>query len=160
MTDVIPMKPHHLVDIIRAFGDGQMAFEPHPYGHHLHGVVRRLLADRHAVLQVELGADEICRPCIHNVHGACDDVIDTSFRPQAPRSKQEWNLLIDRRWCDALDLAAGDQITARQFCERLRQQIDCMTDIYREIPPERVAVRTEQLVRGLAQYLVPCLPEK
>lgn len=152
--DVIPIKPHHFVDIIRAFGEGRLAFDPHPYGHNVHGVSRKLLADRDAVLQMELGADEVCRPCIHNVRGACDDVIDTSFRPQAPRSKQEWNLLIDLRWCDALGLADGDRITARQFCERLRQQMDRMADIYREVLPERVAVRAGQLDRGLDRYLV------
>lgn len=154
MIDVILIKPHHLVDIIRDLGGERIAVEPHPYGHNLHGVAKKLLADRDAVLQMELGADEICRPCIHNVDGACDDVIDTSFRPEAPQSKQEWNLMIDRRWCQALGVAEGDRITARQFCERLRQQIDRMKEIYREVPPEHVAARAQQLSRGLDRYLV------
>ena len=153
MTDVILIKPHHLVDIIRALGGERIAFEPHPYGHNVHGVAKKLLENRDAVLQMELGTDEICEPCIHNVNGACNDVIDTSFRPQAPRSKQEWNLTIDRRWCKALCLADGDRITARQFCERLRQQIDRMTDISREVPPERVATRREEIRRGIERYL-------
>ena len=154
MIDVILIKPHHLVDIIRALGGERIALEPHPYGHNLHGVAEKLLVNRDAVLQIELGADEICQPCIHNVNGDCSDIIDTSFRPQAPRSKQEWNLMIDRRWCKALSIADGDRITARQFCERLRQQIDRMTDIYREVPPERVAARADQLRRGLDRYLI------
>ena len=153
MIDVILIKPHHLVDIIRDLGGERIAFEPHPYGHNVHGVAEKLLVNRDAVLQMELGADEICQPCIHNVDGACSDVIDTSFRPQAPRSKQEWNLLIDRRWCKALGLADGDRITARQFCKRLGQQIDRMPDVYREVPSERVAARAKQLSRGLNRYL-------
>lgn len=159
MIDVILIKPHHLVDIIRALGGERIALEPHPYGHDLHGVAEKLLADRDAVLQMELGVDEICQPCIHNVNGACSDVIDTSFRPQAPRSKQEWNLMIDRRWCQALGVADGDRITSRQFCERLRQQIDRMTDIYREVPRERVAVRAERLSRGLDRYQIRSFTE-
>ncbi len=159
MIDVILIKPHHLVDIIRALGGERIALKPHPYGHNLHGVAEKLFADRDAVLQMELGVDEICQPCIHNVNGACSDVIDTTFRPQAPRSKQEWNLIIDRRWCQALGVADGDRITARHFCERLRQQIDRMTDIYREVPRERVAARAEQLSRGLDRYLARSFSE-
>ncbi len=157
MIDVILIKPHHLVDIMRALGGDRVALAPHPYGHNLHGIAEKLLVDRDAVLQMELGADAICQPCVHNVDGACSDVIDTSFRPQAPRSKQEWNLMIDRRWCQALGVADGDRITAKQLGERLRQQIDRMTDIYREVPPERVATRAEQLHRGLDRYLVRSL---
>jgi hypothetical protein len=153
MIEVILIKPHHFVDIIRTFGDERPQFRPHPYGHDVHTVAAKLLADRDVMLQMGLGADDICRPCAHNVNGACNDTIDTSFRPQAPRSKQEWNLMIDRRWCKALDLADGDRITARQLCERLGRQIDRMTDIYREVPPERVAARAEQLRRGLDRYL-------
>lgn len=154
MIDAILIKPHHFVDILRALGGERNEFTPHPYGHNLHGVAEKLLVDRDVVLQMELGADEICQPCIHNVDGVCNDVIDTSFRPRAPRSKQEWNLMIDRRWCEALGVAEGDRITARQFCERLRRQIDRMKEIYREVPPERVTARAQQLGRGLDRYLL------
>ena len=96
---MISIKPHHFVDIITAFGGGRTEFEPHPYAHALHSVAERILSDPGVRLRIELGADDICLPCRHNADGLCDDTIDTSFRPEAPRSKLEWNLLIDRRWC-------------------------------------------------------------
>ena len=102
----IRIKPHHFVDILTAVGAGREAFDPHPYGHAVHLVARAILANPDVLLEIDLGADDICAPCDHNLHGRCDDTIDTSYRPQAPPSKLEWNLRIDRRWCERL-AAAG-----------------------------------------------------
>ncbi len=126
---VISIKPHHFVDIITAFGDGCTRFEPHPYGHAVHRVAAEILADRDAMIRIEFGADDICGPCRHDIDGLCDDTIDTSFRPQAPKSKRQYNLLLDERW-------AGD-----------------ITDIYRENPTERTAQRLTKLQNGLAWFL-------
>ena len=82
------IKPHHFVDILAALGEGVVDFQPHPYGHALHSVVLNILAFRDSLLRIELGADDICRPCRHLVAGKCKDTIDISFRPQAPGSKQ------------------------------------------------------------------------
>ncbi len=149
---VIRIKPHHFVDIITSYGRGEK-FEPHPYGHAVHTVAERILSHRDITLVMELGADDICKPCKHNVNGRCDDVIDTSYRPNAPPGKQDWNLLIDRRWCERLTLSAGDRLTARQFCERLRDQAGDITDIYREIPAEMTAERAKALQAGVRRFL-------
>jgi len=157
MGDVIRIKPHHFIDIVAAIGRGQTVFEAHPYGHAVHTVAHRVLDDRDVVLETDLGADDICRPCRHNVDGRCDDTIDTSFRPGAPSSKREYNLLIDQRWCARLGLSAGDRLSAREFCTRLR---DCLracdhdvTDVYRETPPDRTAQRVADLRAGIAAFL-------
>jgi len=152
-TLVVRIKPHHFVDILRDVGRGQTSWPPHPYGHALHMVAARILADPDAVLEVELGADAICGPCIHNVAGLCDDVIDTSFRPAAPASKREWNLLLDRRWCESLGLAHGQRLTARQFAERLHNRLGDLPAIYREVPLDRVAARAGDLRRGIERFL-------
>jgi len=152
MDDIIRIKPHHLVDIITSYGRG-MAFEPHAYGHDLHVVAKRLLSDRDAMLEIELGADDVCGPCVHNVDGACDDKIDTSYRPEAPASKQEWNLRIDRRWCERLGIEPGERLTARQFCERLRDHAGSLDDIYPEMPVEHTADRARNMRAGVARVL-------
>ena len=83
MTDVIHIKPHHFVDILTTHGAGQTRFAPHPYGHAQHTVAAQLYAEHDVLLEIELGADDICLPCVHNIDGLCDDTIDTSFRPTA-----------------------------------------------------------------------------
>jgi hypothetical protein len=150
--EVIRIKPHHFIDIITSYGRGEK-LEPHPYGHAVHIVAREILRDRDTSLIMELGADDICRPCAHNIDGTCDDVIDTSYRPKAPRRKQEWNLLIDRRWCERLGLLPGDHLTARQFCERTRDRAGDITDIYREIPAQMTAERAKALQAGVERFL-------
>jgi hypothetical protein len=150
---MIAIKPHHFVDILTALGEGRTEFEPHPYGHAVHTVAQAILANRDVLLRMELGADDICLPCRHSVGGRCDDTVDTSFRPQAPRSKREYNLLIDRRWCEQLRLRQDDQLTARELCERIRDGAGDMEDIYRETPPERTAARQAKLRQGIAKFL-------
>lgn len=150
---VISIKPHHFVDIITAFGDGCTRFEPHPYGHAVHRVAAEILADRDAMIRIEFGADDICGPCRHNIDGLCDDTIDTSFRPQAPKSKRQYNLLLDERWAERLGLRPGDELTARQFCLLLRDRAGDISDIYRENPAERTSQRQMKLQNGLARFL-------
>ena len=153
MEEIIHTKPHHFVDIITSFGAGEIIFEPHPYGHAEHLVAERILREREILLEIELGADDICAPCKHNINGACDDTIDTSFRPEAPASKREWNLIIDRRWCERLHLQQGDKLTARELCERLRENTRDITDIYREVPANRTAERARRLKAGIDKFL-------
>jgi len=152
MDDIIRIKPHHFVDIITAFGEGR-PFEPHPYGHAVHTVAGRILADPDVALEMELGADDICAPCVHNIAGVCDDTIDTSYRPEAPSSKRQWNLLLDRRWCERLGLSPQQRLTARDLCRLLRDSAGDITDIYREIPPDRTAQRAARLAAGIDRFL-------
>ena len=153
MKDIICIKPHHFVDIITSLGGGDVTFEPHPYGHAVHIVAEQILNDRDILLEMELGADDICKPCKHNIDGLCDDTIDTSFRPEAPSPKREWNLLIDRRWCKRLKIKQGDRLTARELCERLRDLAADITDIYREIPADLTAERAGKLREGIRKFL-------
>jgi hypothetical protein len=153
MAKTIRIKPHHLMDILTAFGKGQRRFDPHPYGHAVHAVAAAVAEDPDVLLVMEFGADDICKPCVHNIGGLCDDTIDTSFRPEAPRSKREWNLRLDRRWAARLGLKEGDRLTARQLCERLRDELDDIAEIYREIPADMTAARAADLRKGVALFL-------
>ena len=153
MEQVIRIKPHHLVDIVTSIGAGKTTFQPHPYGHAVHTVSERVWADRDALLEMALGADDICAPCVHNAEGLCEDTIDTSFRPGAPSLKREWNLMIDLRWCKRLGLSEGDRVTARAFCERLSALAGDLTDIYREVPAEMTVERQRKLAAGIQAFL-------
>ena len=141
------------MDIITSFGKGERIFHPHPYGHALHTISKRILTDRELALKIELGIDDICKPCLHNACGACDDTIDTSYRPAAPSSKNDWNLLIDRRWCERLAIEQDDQFSAHELCDRIRDKMGDITNIYREIPADMTAERNASLIKGLEFYL-------
>jgi hypothetical protein len=153
VQDVIRIKPHHFVDILTYYGAGTTSFDPHPFGHAQHIVAAQILSNPGIWLEMELGPDDICRPCMHNIAGLCDDVIDTSYRPQAPSAKREWNLLIDRRWCARLDVGQGDRLSARTLAQRIRDRAGDITDIYSEISPDRTVERMGKLNKGIARFL-------
>lgn len=154
MSDAIRIKPHHLIDIITDYGAGREEWKPSTYGHAVHTVAARLVKDRDLTVEMQSGADDICAPCVHNVDGLCDDAIDTSFRPDAPSSKREWNLIIDRRWYGRLGLGDGDRLTAKGFVRLVRDAIGGgIADVYRELPPAMVAERLEKLKAGAMKYL-------
>lgn len=155
MGEVIRIKPHHFVDILTRAGEASPRFEPHPYGHALHTVAERVLRDPETLLRLELGADDICAPCVHNVAGRCDDLIDTTYRPDAPREKQRWNLLIDRRWCERLNLQQRDVLTVRHLARRVQECTASLCSIYRELPADRVTQRLRLLELGLRRLLEP-----
>jgi hypothetical protein len=150
---MISIKPHHFVDIITSFGAGKRTFKAHSYGHAVHTVSEQILNHRDICLEMELGIDDICKPCVHNAGGVCNDTIDTSYRPLAPPLKNDSNLLIDRRWCRRLGIAQGTRLTARKFCELIRDNMGDITDIYQEIPVHMTAERKANLVKGLEYYL-------
>ena len=150
---MVAIKPHHFIDLVTTYGAGTLDLEPHPYGHAVHTVARQILDNRDVELVMELGADDICVPCSHNIGGVCDDTIDTSFRPAAPSSKREWNLLIDERWCARLGLAPGDRLSAREFCHKLQNSAGDLYDIYREVPRTMTDERRGKLAAGVARFL-------
>jgi len=153
--EMIAIKPHHFVDIITSFGAGKRTFQPHPYGHAVHVISECILQNHDVLLEIEIGADDICKPCIHNINGSCDDTIDTSFRPTAPSSKREWNLMIDKRWCERIKVKQGDRFSARKLAERIRDDMGDITDIYREIPNDMTAERAQKLMKGIQFFMGP-----
>lgn len=153
MEDAIRIKPHHFLDIIRAFGGGQRTFEPHPYGHAVHTVAERILSDRAVMLELVLGIDDICMPCTNNQGGVCVDTIDVSYRPEAPSSKEAWNRLIDRRLFERLGLKEGARCTASAFCRRVRERLGDLHAIWREMPRSMTSERERDLMRGISMYL-------
>ncbi|HOJ38952.1 MAG TPA: hypothetical protein PKX93_00550 [bacterium] len=149
METAIIIKPHHFVDIISSLGSRKLSLEPHPYGHAVAKVTALILTspERHLVLTP--GADDICRPCSHLIHGVCNDTIDTSWRPLISPSKYLWNLTIDWRWFHLLGLKPGDSLTVFEFCQLLEPHLNDLPVVYEELPAERLAQRFQYLKNGL-----------
>ncbi len=150
MSELIRIKPHHFIDMVATLGEGKRYFVPHPHGHAQHVVAAKIMEKPDIVLEIELAADDICGPCCHNLEGICDDVIDISYRPEAPPMKLEWNLLIDRRWCTVLGLVQGDRLSARDFCRCLKDLDDLVfPEVYREIPEHLAQKKAERMKAGV-----------
>ncbi len=147
--DVIRIKPHHFLDIITRLGAGQI-FAPHPYGHALHLVADRILHDPQITLELVLGCDDICAPCIYQAEGKCQDTTTTTGRILP---KEEYNRALDVRWLARLGLQEGRRLTASEFCCLARERMGDIYGIYPDVPREGTAMRRERLLRGIAIYL-------
>lgn len=149
----IKIKPHHFIDIITSFSTDRIILGPHDYGHNVHSVSKTILENRDTLLEIDLGADDICKPCIHNMDGICDDVLDNSNRPKVPQLKREWNLILDKRWCKKLKIDQGEIISALDFCKLLITGSNNLLEIYHENNRENTLEREIKLKKGLKKYL-------
>lgn len=149
----IRIKPHHFIDIITSFSADRIILEPHDYGHNVHSISKTILENRDTLLEIDLSTDEICKPCIHNIDGICDDILDISNRPKVPQLKREWNLILDKRWCKRLKIDQGEIISALDFCKRLEVSSNNLLEIYHENNRENTIEREIKLKKGLKKYL-------
>lgn len=142
-------RPHHLIDIICQYGAGR-PFEPHPYGHAVHLVAAKVIADPDVPVEFVVAADDICAPCVHNVGGRCDDII-TIVDPPLPKQ-----VSVDRadRWLLAfLGIAEGQVMPFREYLAILRANLQCFRAIYTH--PDCLALgedpqrRLQRLAAGL-----------
>jgi hypothetical protein len=81
----ITVKLLHIVYIIVDCGVGRMASGPDPCNHDVRRARAGTLGDPGVLLSIEIGADDICRPCIHNVSRACEDSLDADLANQKDR---------------------------------------------------------------------------
>ena len=162
MSKVIRIKPHHFLDIVRDYGAG-VEFRPSPYGHAVHIVAEKVLADRQVMLELVLGIDDICEPCTNHVDGHC---LDTTTTTGKIASKEWWNRIIDTRLLGRLGLREGTRIRADEFCRLARQRLypkgavegSLISDIWREASPQKTRRRARDLLHGIALYLTETAP--
>jgi hypothetical protein len=154
MNNVIKIKPHHFIDIITSFSADRVILKPHYYYHNVHSISKKILENRNALLEIDFGDDDICKPCIHNINGICDDMLDISNRPKVPPLKREWNLILDKRWCKRLKIDQGTIISVLEFCELLEEGSNNLLEIYKENKREHTIEREIHLKKGLKKYLI------
>lgn len=152
MNNKIKIKPHHFIDIITSFSADSVILEPHDYQHNVHSISKTFLENRNTTLEIDLGADDICKPCIHNINGICDDMLDISNRPKVPPLKRDWNLILDKRWCKRLKIDHGVIISVLEFCELLVEGSNNLLEIYKENKRAHTIEREINLKNGLKKY--------
>jgi len=148
MSEILRIKPHHFLDIIRDFGAGR-SHRPHSHGHDLHRVANILCEHPETILELTEGADAICAPCRFLVEGNCTDVTSS---PGHLIPKDRWNRLIDRRIFERLGLKEGDLISAEQFCSQARERLGDLDSLYAEADRDKTAQRRRNLHAGFEKY--------
>jgi hypothetical protein len=145
MAGLLRLRPHHLIDLVTDYGRGR-AFVPHPYGHAVHVVARRVVEDRDVEIAFVLAADDICRPCRHlQPDVQCDDVL---YQLSPPTSKQAYNDELDAAVLAHLGLQPGARLSLSEFLAQLRQRAEGIAAICAH-PGEAEADRLAGLIQGL-----------
>jgi hypothetical protein len=141
----VELRPHHLVDILTSYGHGEKS-QPHPYGHAVHIVAPKVLAQPRLQVRFLVAADDICRPCKHlKPDGKCDDVL-AQLSPAPP--KQEYNDNLDRRLLAYLGMEAGVTMTVHAFFEVVNARVPGIEKICTH-PKEAQQQRLAGIVKGL-----------
>lgn len=139
------LRPHHILDIISAYGKG-IEYQPHPYGHSLHIVAPRLLSSLDMKIKLVLNADDICEGCEHLLpDGKCKDVL-AQLSPSP--SKQAYNDVLDSRLFDDLSIEPDSVITTREYLKAVNKKVPGIEKICTH-PKENQQERLNGLVSGL-----------
>jgi len=147
MGDVIDMRPHHFIDILRGLGAGE-TFEPSSYGHAVHTVAQALVERPETVLRLVNRVDAICAPCIHNANGTCDDYLQ-----DRDMSKHDFNTALDARLFGVLELSEGTEVPGREFCRILRASLGDPSKIWTHVSPEEAESRRQMMLKGIDTFL-------
>lgn len=142
---MLRLRPHHILDIVRNIGH-ERKMEPHPLGHDLHVVTRKILEDIDQPLILVVGADDICIPCTKlNSDSICVDVLQQC---EDKPSKQKYNDSLDLKLLVYLNLSDGAQLTVREYLMCVNSKLDGIEKICTH-PKEDERYRIEGLSMGL-----------
>lgn len=147
----IKIKPHHLLDIIKLYGAGVEVFQPDTiYKHNFYRVGNLVLKDPSTLVQLALGCDDVCNPCVFNNNGTCRDVVaGTNIM------KEDYNRQIDSRLLSFLKFNVGDIMTVQSYCAAVHESFDAikLREVWSDESDMQFQKRIENLQKGLTKYI-------
>jgi hypothetical protein len=151
--EMLLIKPHHFLDIIKLFGSGLEKFVPNlEYGHDFWKVGNEILENPNVQLELTLDNDAICIPCKFSNGSICTGVTSADSEEI---SKDAWNKLIDQRLFKILGLENGTKISALELCKLAKEKLtrENIFAVWKEKPIETTEKRANFLMRGIEKYL-------
>lgn len=139
---------HHFFDIIRDYGQNSHFKPNREYGHSLHIIAEKIINDAVMPMKIVVGADSVCRGCIHLAQGKCNDVIE---KPGFT-TKDGYNNYIDNKILDFCGIREDNVYTPRELCALSKEYLDNIFDIYHLNDKEHTEKRKENAIKGLSQY--------
>lgn len=147
--NVILIKPHHFIDIIKLYGSGIENFVPdEKMGHDFYKVANEIINHPTVTLKLTIYGDDICKPCKKYQNKCIDDLTHIPGYV----SKDTYNMTLDKRIIELYNLK-DENYTAKQFCSIL---FDNRTNIFKVWLEEDNSVtekRFELFVKGANKFL-------
>lgn len=116
---MIKMRPHHLVDIIRDYGN-DVKRGPHPFGASLAEVTDDILADINQEVEFLIGVDSICATCSKLENGTCTAAINDQLMMQV------YNDGLDAKLFSALKMKPGVRMPVAAFLRMVNDHMEIL----------------------------------
>ena len=116
---MIKIRPHHLLDIIRDFGN-EVKRETHPWGASLAIVTQTILSNINQKVEFVMGVDSICEKCTKLNGHICEARINNELL------MRDYNDRIDHALFSALNLAPGKSLTVIEFLRKINNNIEVL----------------------------------
>jgi len=116
---MIKIRPHHLLDIIRDFGN-EVKRETHPWGASLAIVSQSILSDINQNVEFVMGVDSICKTCSKLNGDICEATINNELL------MCDYNDRLDIALFSALNIVPGDSLPVIEFLRLINKNIDVL----------------------------------
>lgn len=119
MSQMIKIRPHHLLDIIRDFGN-EVKRETHPWGASLASVSQSILLNINQKVEFVMGADSICKTCSKLNGHICEARINNELL------MRDYNDRLDQALFSALNIAPGSKLPVIEFLRIIKNNIEVL----------------------------------
>jgi hypothetical protein len=116
---MIKIRPHHLLDIIRDFGN-EVKREKHPWGASLASVTQSILSNIDQKVEFVIGADSICKTCSKLNGQICEAQINNELL------MRDYNDHLDQELFSALKIVPGDTLPVIELLRRINNKIEIL----------------------------------
>lgn len=148
--DIITIKPHHFMDIIKLYGKGIDVFVPdEKMGHDFYKIANQIIADKHAALRLTTDGDDICKPC-KSYQTQCTDPLSTI---SGFTFKNTYNKVLDERMAALFGLDLNKTYTAEDLCSVYADQHELIFEVWKEEDDAVTKARHDWFVSGAEKYL-------
>ena len=119
MSQIIIIRPHHLLDIIRDFGN-EVKRETHPWGASLASVTHSILSDIDQKVEFVMGVDSICKTCSKLNGYICEARINDELL------MRDYNDRLDQALFSALNISPGTRLPVKEFLLTVKNNIEVL----------------------------------
>jgi len=143
------LRIHHFFDIIRDLGNNK-EFVRHSYMHSYHFVAGKIIEDPYVELEMIIGADAVCKECIHLRDSRCDDIIThrSDFN-----GKEDFNNYLDSRIMNICNIREYDILTPAGLCLLSDKYTDNIFYIYQGNDHDHTLKRKYSVINGIRRYM-------
>jgi len=143
---IIKIRPHHLLDIIRDYGN-KVEKEPHNFGASLKKVADDILSDIDQTIRLVANVDSICITCSKLKNNICLAEINNELL------MRDYNDKLDSSLFDVMKLSPNTEIKVRSFLKIVNNNISSVLSQF-TIPSNNPEVRKTGTIIALVKLKI------